>query len=103
MNLLPDELRHQLPHLHSQQDDPNPIVYIRFYTPDFSSTWWVTEGSFEADDFRFFGYVRGPEERWKYFLLSELEQARDSEGRSVERDLDFEPGLFSDVVPAPED
>ena len=103
MSLLPDELRHKLPRLHSQQNDPNPIVYIHFYTPDSLSSWWATEGSFEADDFRLFGYVRGREEGWQYFLLSELEQIRDFEGRSVECDLDFEPGLFSDVVPAPED
>ena len=103
MSLLPDELRRQLPRLHTQQDDPNPVVHARFYTTDSTQTWWVIEGSPEADDFRFFGYVRGLTEQWRYFLLSELEEIRDSQGLPVERDLDFEPGPFTDVVPAPED
>ena len=63
----------------------------------------VTEGSPEDDDFRFFGFVRGHADEWGYFLLSELQQARGPLGLPIERDLYFEPGRFTDVVPAPED
>lgn len=102
MKLLDDELRRQLPPLYSQEADSNPTVHAKFFTPDSNWTWFVTEGQPESDDFRFFGFVRGLEEEWGYFLLSELEGARGPLGLAVERDLYFEPGRFTEVVEAAE-
>jgi hypothetical protein len=103
MQLLTEELRRKLPPLYSQEAEADPIVHAKFFTPDSNWTWWVTEGSPEGDDFRFFGFVRGQFDEWGYFLLSELQQARGPLGLPIERDLYFEPDHFSDVVPAPED
>jgi hypothetical protein len=102
MELLTAELRQNLPALYSQEPDPNPMVRCKFFTPDSNWTWWVTEGEPDGDDFRFFGYVRGLAEEWGYFLLSELQSARGPLGLPIERDLYFQPGRFTDVVPAPE-
>lgn len=102
MKLLTEELKRVLPRLYSQEGDPNPVVHCRFFTPDSNWTWYVTEGEPEGDDFRFFGYVRGLEEEWGYFLLSELEAARGPLGLPIERGLYFQPGRFTDVVEAPE-
>ena len=102
MQLLTEELRRQLPPLYSQEPHSNPMVYAKFFTPDSNWTWWVTEGSPEEDNFRFFGYVHGQADEWGSFLLSELESARGPLGLPIERDLGFQPGRFTDVVPAPD-
>jgi hypothetical protein len=101
MELLTQDLRERLPPLYSQEKEANPVVYAKFFTPDSNWTWWVTEGSPEGDDFRFFGFVRGHDDEWGYFLLSELDQARGPLGLPIERDLYFTPGRFTDVVPTP--
>ncbi len=98
MQLLTEELRKQIPLLYSQEAEENPIVYAKFFTPDSNWTWFVTEGSPEDADFRFFGFVQGDAEEWGYFLLSELEQATGPLGLHVERDLHFTAGPFTDVV-----
>lgn len=97
MQLLTPELRAQLPKLYSQENTPDPIVHIKFFTPDSKWTWYVTEGEPEEDDVRFFGYVIGHEAEWGYFLLSELESARGPLRLPIERDLYFEPQPFSTI------
>lgn len=98
MELLPDELRRSLPPLYSQEKTENPTVHAKFFTPDSSWTWFVTEGQPEDEDFLFFGYVVGLEEEWGYFVLSELASARGPLGLPIERDLYFRPGPFSEVL-----
>ena len=96
--LLTDELRRRLPRLYDQENNEDPMVYIKFFTPDSSWTWLVTEGQLDGDDFRFFGYVIGLAEEWGYFVLSELETARGPWGLPIERDLLFQAELFSQVI-----
>src|SRR5271154_874863 len=99
MKLLTDELRARLPPLYSQEAVSEPIVYAKFFLSGW--TWYVTEGSPQEDDFRFFGFVVGLESEFGYFLLSELEEVRTPLGLKVERDLYFREGRLTDVVPAP--
>lgn len=73
-------------------------IICKFFTPDSSWTWYVTEGSQEDDDFIFFGYVVGLEKEWGYFSLSELSEARGPMGLSIERDLYFEAAPFNQVI-----
>ena len=47
MQLLPQELRMQLPSLYEQENIKDPIVHVKFFTPDSSWTWYVTEGEEE--------------------------------------------------------
>lgn len=61
-------------------------------------TWFATEGSQEEDDFLFFGYVIGFEEEWGYFSLTELQEVTGPGGLTIERDLYFKPGPFSQVL-----
>jgi len=97
MELMPAELRQRLPRLYAQESSEDPIVYVKFFTPDSSWTWFATEGEPVGDDFRFFGYVVGFEKEWGYFVLSELEAARGPLGLRIERDLDFTPKAFSKI------
>ena len=100
MNLLPEEVRKQLPPLYSQEHVKDPVVQVKFFTPDSSWTWYATEGSEQDDDFLFFGYVIGHENEWGYFVLSELEAARGPLGLPIERDLHFKPAPMSQVLSA---
>ena len=97
MELLTAELRKQLPPLYAQEKNKDPLVYIKFFTPDSNWTWYVTEGSEQEEDFIFFGYVCGLEEEWGYFSLSDLAAAHGPHGLSIERDLYFNPAPFSEV------
>ena len=98
MELLTAELRAALPRLYAQENVRDPIVYVKFFTPDSSWTWFATEGETDGEDFRFFGYVIGFEREWGYFVLSELESARGPLGLPIERDLYFEAKPFSEVI-----
>ena len=97
MKLLTDELRAVLPPLYAQENTKDPMVYAKFFTPDSSWTWYVTEGSAEEHDFIFFGYVIGLEREWGYFSLIELESVRGPLGLPIERDLYFEPKRFGEL------
>ena len=98
MDLLPDDLRAELPPLYAQENNRDPTVHIKFFTPDSSWTWFITEGSQEEDDFIFFGYVIGQCEEWGYSSLNELQAVRGPLGPAIERDLYFRPGPFSEVL-----
>ena len=98
MELLTQEVRKILPPLYSQENKPDPTAYVKLFTPDSTWTWYATEGSEEAGDFIFFGYVFGFEEEWGYFSLFELQAARGPQGLPVERDLYFNPIAISEVM-----
>jgi hypothetical protein len=100
MDLFPSDIRDQLPPLYSQENVKDPIVRLKFFTPDSSWTWYATEGSPQGDDFTFFGYVIGHEREWGYFRLSELSSAQGPWGLPIERDRHFTPRPFSQAVPS---
>jgi hypothetical protein len=51
MKLLTEELRRSLPALYAQEGNPDPVVHVKFFTPDSSWTWYVSSGSADEDDF----------------------------------------------------
>jgi Protein of unknown function (DUF2958) len=105
---LTKDLLKTLPPLYSQEDNPDPMVVCKFFTPDAGWTWYTIEGSpvdenglYDTDkekvDFVFFGLVSGLEVELGYFSLSELESIRGLFGLAVERDLYFESTRLSEV------
>ena len=64
MDNFPNEVRETVPPLNSQEGVADPIVHLKFVSPDSNWIWYVTEGSAEEDDFIFFGFVVGVEEEW---------------------------------------
>jgi hypothetical protein len=98
MELLPASLREVLPKLYAQEGNRDPIVHVKYFTPDSGWTWYATEGEEDEDDFRFFGLVLGMEREWGYFVLSEFESARSLLGLPIERDLYFTPAPLSEVL-----
>ncbi len=116
MKLLTKEIRDRLPPLYGQEGaGDDAIVYVKYFTPWTSWTWYITEGSavvitdgeeenvplsevnekmghlFWKDkpvvDVRFFGLVDGLVAEWGYVLLSELEAQRGPFGLKIERDM----------------
>jgi len=92
--LLPKEVRETLPALYAQENNPDPVVYIKFFTPDSSWTWFAWE--FDGLNI-FYGLVIGHEEEPGFFLLSELEETTGPMGLHIERDLYFQPAKLSQV------
>jgi len=74
MELLTKEIRSRLPPLYSTEAESDPLIVVKFFTPDSNWTWYATE--FDGDDL-FFGLVIGFETELGYFRLSELQGARD--------------------------
>jgi hypothetical protein len=106
MKLLPKEIREKLPALYSQDGKGGKaVVFVKFFTPDSSWTWYATEGEAVKDDsgaeidFQFFGLVDGLEKELGYFMLSELEEVRGQMGLPIERDLHWHPKTLQEIVP----
>jgi hypothetical protein len=93
MQLLTKELRKKLPRLYSQENEIDPIVYVKYFDPVGFWTWYVTEGEQRGDDFLFFGLVIGFEEELGYFTLSQLVTtkvgAKGLQAMPIERDIYF--------------
>jgi hypothetical protein len=93
MMLLTKAIQKQLPALYSQENVSDPICRVKFFTPDSSFTWYITEGQQEGEDWRFFGKVVShlcPEGELGYVMLSQLKAIRGAFGLSVERDKWFD-------------
>jgi hypothetical protein len=108
MKLLTKALLKKLPTLYSQENNSDPMVVCKFFTPDAGWTWYAIEGSpvdangyYDTDkpkvDFLFFGLVSGLEVELGYFSLSELKSIRGKFGLPVERDRYFEPTRLSAI------
>lgn len=97
IRLLTKELRRRLPPLYAQEaKGRDAVVYVKFFTPDSSWTWYATE--FDGEDL-FFGLACGFEKELGYFSLSELESARGPMGLPIERDLYWEPKTLAEIAP----
>ena len=106
MKLLPKEIRETLPALYSQDGKGGKaVVFVKFFTPSSSWTWYATEGEPVLNDkgaemdFRFFGLVDGLKKELGYFVLSELEEVRGPMGLPIERDLYWQPKTLDKIAP----
>ena len=96
MKLLTEEIRRKLPPLRSQEaQGGDAIAHVKFFTPDSSWTWYVTE--FDGED-ALFGLVDGHEKELGYFSLSELQSVRGPMGLAIERDLYWRPKPLREIA-----
>ncbi len=95
MELLPEEIREQLPPLYANEqlgwDAP---ALVKFFTPDSSWTWYASE--FDGEDI-FFGLVSGFEIELGYFSLTELKGVRGPLKLPIERDLYYQPKTLTEL------
>ena len=101
MQLLTEEMRKKLPALYSQENEADPMVYVKYFDPVGSWTWYVTEGEERDGNFLFFGFVVGFDAELGYFSLNQLETAKKGatgiQTMPIERDLYFTPCRLSKV------
>jgi len=98
MKFLTEEIRRQLPPLYGQDGKGGEaIVYAKFFTPDNSWTWYVTE--FDPKEGVFFGLVDGLAKEMGYFTLAEIERATGPMGMHIERDIHWRPTRLRDIAP----
>ena len=94
-DLMPESVLRQLPSLYSTEQQGDPIVWVKYFTPDSSWTWYVTE--YDPGDRLCFGLVIGYEIELGYFSLDELVTTKGPLGLHIERDLYFMPQPLSKV------
>ena len=88
MELIPEEIKNQIPKLYETEEQNNPIVFVKLFLDAW--TWYITELSIDGDIA--FGYVVSPFEReLGYFSLKDLENIKGALGLGVERDNSFKP------------
>jgi hypothetical protein len=88
-HLMPEAIAKTMPGLYATQHDKDPLVRVKWFTPDSSWTWYVAE--YDPAEHLCFGLVIGFEREFGYFSLEEIETVRGPMGLPVERDLYFEP------------
>jgi hypothetical protein len=93
MELLTEAIRNQLPPLYSQQQEKDPMVWVKFFHPLANLTWYAIE--FDGDDL-FYGWVHSDSPEPGYFSLSEMQEVQVL-GLGMERDLYFTPKRLSEV------
>lgn len=85
--LLASDLK-KLPDLYSQENERDPMVYVKFFNPMGRGTWFATE--FSPEQGLFFGYVMGlGGDELGYFHVKDLMRIR------AERDSSFKPMRLS--------
>jgi len=94
--LIPQKLLSEIPDLYETENTLDPICQVKLFTPDSNWTWYIIELS-KKDVNSCFGYVQGLDSELGYFTLEELEELHGPLGLAIERDIWFEPTLFSKV------
>ena len=68
--ILPDAIARELPRLYATEMEEDPIARVKFFTPDSSWTWYVTE--YHPAERLCFGLVIGLDAERGYFSLDVL-------------------------------
>ena len=93
--LLPKALARKIPPLYSQEDNPDPIAWVKFFNPYGRGTWLVTE--YDGRD-TMFGLADLGHPELGYISLSELESLTRGGLPIIERDKYFKPKPLSEAA-----
>ena len=97
MELLPKCIEATLPRLREQEGKGgDAIVHVKLFTPWSYWTWYATE--YDPDERLFFGLVCGQETELGHFSLDEIEQIRGPAGLRIERDINWKPKPFKEIL-----
>ena len=95
MKFLTEELINQIPPLYATENESDPIVHVKLFTPDSNWSWYIIE--YDIESRTAFGYVCGLENELGYFSMDEIEDVRGSMGLEVERDKSFSSMRLSEL------
>ena len=96
MLLLTKELLKKIPSTDDAHSTEDPMVWVKFFYPDFSWTWYLC--GFDPDTELAWGVVNGWDIDIGDFSLQELRQTKSKLGLSIERDLYFDPRPLSELL-----
>jgi hypothetical protein len=94
-SLIPKEILKTIPPLYTTEEQTNPIVQVKLFTPDSNWSWYILE--YDPQQKLLFGLVDGHERELGYFSLTELEELTGPLGLSVQRDIFFEPIFLEEL------
>lgn len=100
MELMTKEIAAKMPAIGStgMKKAENVPVICKFFDPEGSWTWYVTEGDMLSDGWLFFGYVRGTGNELGYFSELELKSYKGNIGLGIERDEYFGKHTLREVM-----
>ncbi len=90
---IPGDMAGKIPKLYATKKEDDPLAVLKYFTPDSSWTWFLTE--YDPEQRLAFGLVIGLERELGYFSFAELEVLRGPMGLPIERDLHFKPTRLS--------
>jgi hypothetical protein len=95
MMLLTKAIKEKLPKLYSQEHNEDPIVYVKFFNPCGSESWFFTE--YDGVDIFFgkFFSASCPDGEFGYTSLKEIQNIKGPMGIGIERDTSFRPKPLS--------
>jgi hypothetical protein len=96
MLLLTKELLKKIPSTDAAYSTKDPMVWVKFFYPDFSWTWYLC--GYDPENDIAYGLVDGEEIEIGDFSLQELRQTKSRLGLSIERDLHFDPLPLSQLA-----
>jgi hypothetical protein len=96
--LLPEELRANIPQLGEPEDEQDPIVWVKLSSEALGTTWYIIAAQWLDTDAIFYGYVVGWDEELTYFNRSDLELLEAQEGAIIEYDSMFTQRRLSEVI-----
>lgn len=97
MELLPSELRAQIPRLGETTGEADPIVWARLFNPLSGWRWYVIELLELETDAIYYVYEVGWDEALTYFNLSDFDLHAVEVGEPNQRDTGFVPCRLSEV------
>ncbi|MGJ0309862.1 DUF2958 domain-containing protein [Aliarcobacter cryaerophilus] len=96
MELIPKDIRKQIPDLYETEEQKEKICYVKLFLPNSNWTWYIIEID-KQDNNTCFGFVDGLEQELGYFTIRELENLRGQFGLKVELDSSFTPTQLSKI------
>lgn len=98
--LLTQSIIDECPPLYSSEEanDFNPPIIARFFNPLGRGEWLLIEGEEQDGSFLCFGLADILEQELGYWTMEELEELSVSMGLFIQRDDDFKPCRYQDVL-----
>lgn len=98
MKLITKNIEKRFREIGSQENEPDPIVVAKFFSPSGAGTWYATE--YDKESNTCFGYVQLLEGEWGYFSIDELKKVKCPPfSLPIERDMYCDEKRISEHCP----
>jgi Protein of unknown function (DUF2958) len=98
MESLPSELMERIPKLYHTRHEPDPVVWVRLFSPVFSWRWFIAEYEEVDGTAVFYGWISSSLEATGRFTQTDLASMRAFLGITIECDQNFTPCRLSEAL-----